>query len=143
MAPSTAKDTPEPIYFFSVRQPPYGIFSQHQKCTFTDPNFPGVKFNCAEQYMMYGKARTFNNPDIASEILIATAPRDQKTLGGAVKRFSDAVWDPVKCGIVERGNYLKFSQNEKYKKVFHLNVISSLYTIRFVPQRLSLVIINK
>jgi len=117
MTSSTPKDTSEPVYFFSVRDRVYGIFSQWQKCTFTDPNYPGIKFNAAEQYMMYGKAQTFNNPDIAAQILIAKTSKDQKALGRSVKPFSDAVWDPVKFGIVERGNYLKFSQNDKFKKV--------------------------
>jgi ribA/ribD-fused uncharacterized protein len=67
--------------------------------------------------MMYNKAKTFNDTDTASEILIATNPKAQKTLGGDVKKFEDAVWNTVKCGIVERGNYLKFTQNDKFKKV--------------------------
>ncbi|KEQ76030.1 DUF1768-domain-containing protein, partial [Aureobasidium namibiae CBS 147.97] len=110
-------DTSGPVYFFSVRDRVYGIFSQWQKCTFTDPNYPDIKFNNAEQYMMYAKAQTFNNPDIAAEILVAKTSKDQKALGRNVKPFSDAVWDPVKFGIVERGNYLKFSQNDRFKRV--------------------------
>jgi ribA/ribD-fused uncharacterized protein len=117
MAPSTAKDTSEPIYFYSTTERPHGIFSQFQKCTFTDPKHPDINFNTAEQYMMYNKAQTFNNPDIASQILVAKTSGDQKDLGRKVRDFKDAVWDPVKLGIVERGNYLKFSQNEEYKKV--------------------------
>jgi ribA/ribD-fused uncharacterized protein len=117
MAASITKDASEPIYFFSTREHPHGIFSQHKKCTFTDPDLPNIKFNCAEQYMMYNKAKTFNDTDTASEILIATNPKAQKTLGGDVKKFEDAVWNTVKCGIVERGNYLKFTQNDKFKKV--------------------------
>jgi ribA/ribD-fused uncharacterized protein len=117
MAPSTATDTSEPIYFFSLRNRPHGMFSQHYKCIFTDPKDPDPKFNCAEQYMMYHKAKTFNDTDNASKIRIATKPSAQKTLGGTVRGFNDAVWDSVKIGIVERGNYLKFSQNEDLKKV--------------------------
>ena len=116
MTSTTPNGTSEPVYFFSVRDRVYGIFSQWQKCTFTDPNYPDIKFNTAEQYMMYGKAQTFNNQDIAAQILVAKTSKDQKALGRSVKPFSDAVWDPVKFGIVERGNYLKLSQNEKFKK---------------------------
>jgi ribA/ribD-fused uncharacterized protein len=117
MAFSTAQDTSEPIYFYSTTERPYGIFSQFRKCTFTDPNFPDITFNTAEQYMMYNKALTFNNPHIASQILVAKTSTAQKNLGRSVKPFKDEVWDPVKLGIVERGNYLKFSQNEEYKQV--------------------------
>lgn len=118
MAPSTATDTSEPIYFFSLRERTYGIFSQHYRRTFTDLKDPNPEFNCAEQYMMYHKAETFKgNDDIASDIRIATKPQDQKTLGGTVRRFDNAVWDAFKLGIVEQGNYLKFSQNEDLKRV--------------------------
>ena len=68
-----AEDSSEPIYFFSIHEHPYGIFSQFAKCTFTDPDYPDVKFNCAEQYMMYSKAQTFHSPSIAVEILTTTA----------------------------------------------------------------------
>lgn len=117
MAPSTTNKTSEPVYFYGVREQPHGIFSQFQKCTFTDPNYPNVTFNAAEQYMMHGKAHTFSNPEIAAQIIAAKTPKAQKALGQSVTGFSNAVWDKVKLGIVERGNYLKFTQNEKYKKV--------------------------
>ncbi|KAI4715387.1 hypothetical protein E4T48_08436 [Aureobasidium sp. EXF-10727] len=117
MAPFTTTDDPKPIYFFSTRERPHGIFSQFQKSTFTDPDHPDVTFTSAEQYMMHAKAQTFNNPAIAAQILAATASKAQKALGRKIKGFSDRVWDQVKLGIVERGNYLKFSQNEKFREV--------------------------
>ena len=121
MAPKqkqTAEDPSSPIYFFGMREQPYGIFSQFAKCTIKDPEkCPNVTFNCAEQYMMYNKAQTFHSPSIASQILTATSSAAQKKLGREIKDFNDAIWDAVKFGIVERGNYLKFSQNEKLKKV--------------------------
>ncbi|KAK6002643.1 hypothetical protein QM012_001393 [Aureobasidium pullulans] len=115
--PNPPKTLSEPVYFFGTTERPYGIFSQFKKCTFTDPNYPNVKFNCSEQYMMYSKAQTFSSPSIAAQILVETASAAQKKLGRQIKDFSDAVWDNVKFGIVERGNYLKFSQNEKFKEV--------------------------
>lgn len=117
MAPSITNDTSEPVYFYGLREKPYGIFSQWQKCTFTDPKYPDIKFNTAEQYMMYGKAQTFNDPDSAGKILLAKTSKDQKALGRKVKNFDEKIWDDVKLGIVERGNYLKFAQNENFKKV--------------------------
>ncbi|KAH0390605.1 hypothetical protein KCU89_g15414, partial [Aureobasidium melanogenum] len=75
-----AEDSSEPIYFSSTREKPYGIFSQWRRCTFTDPKYTDVEFNCAEQYMMYSKAQTFNSPEIAAEILTTTASKDQKKL---------------------------------------------------------------
>lgn len=122
MAPSTATDTSDPIYFYSTNERPHGIFSQFQKCTFTDSDYPVIKFNTAEQYMMYNKALTFKdshigNPDVAAKILDAKGSKAQKALGRLVKGFDEKIWDPVKCRIVERGNYLKFTQNEKFKNI--------------------------
>ncbi|KAI4731995.1 hypothetical protein E4T49_00356 [Aureobasidium sp. EXF-10728] len=117
MAPSTTTDDPKPIYFSSTRERPHGIFSQFQKSTFTDPDHPDVTFTSAEQYMMHAKAQTFNNPAIAAQILAATASKTQKALGRKIKGFSDTVWDQVKLGIVKRGNYLKFLQNERFREV--------------------------
>ncbi|KAI4735909.1 hypothetical protein E4T50_13575 [Aureobasidium sp. EXF-12298] len=122
MASSTAKDASDPVYFFSAREQPHGIFSQWQRCTFTDPNYPDIKFHGTEQFMMYGKALTFKdsdigNSDIAAKIIDAKTSNAQKALGRDLKGFSEKIWDTVKCGIVERGNYLKFTQNERFKKV--------------------------
>ncbi|KAI4754995.1 hypothetical protein E4T52_13735 [Aureobasidium sp. EXF-3400] len=122
MARSTATDTSDPIYFYSTNERPHGIFSQFQKCTFTDPNYPDIKFHGTEQFMMYGKALTFKdsdigNSDIAAKIIDAKTSKAQKALGRDLKGFSDKIWDTVKLGIVERGNYLKFTQNERFKKV--------------------------
>ncbi|KAG9676580.1 DUF1768-domain-containing protein, partial [Aureobasidium melanogenum] len=113
----TAKDSSEPIYFYITKEKPHGIFSQFYECTFTDPKYPDIEFKCAEQYMMYNKAQTFNSPDIAAQILATTASKAQKALGRRIKGFSDAIWVAVKFGIVERGNLLKFEQDEDFKKV--------------------------
>ncbi|KEQ58273.1 DUF1768-domain-containing protein, partial [Aureobasidium melanogenum CBS 110374] len=112
-----ARDSSEPIYFYRTKEKPHGIFSQFYECTFTDPKYPDIEFKCAEQYMMYNKAQTFNSPDIAAQILATTASKAQKALGRKIKGFSDAIWDAVKFGIVERGNLLKFEQDEDFKKV--------------------------
>ncbi|THW00405.1 DUF1768-domain-containing protein [Aureobasidium pullulans] len=120
MAPSkrnqvTSDD--EPVFFYGDKARPYGIFSQWHKCDFTDPKYPDATFDCAEQYMMYGKAQVFDSPHIAAKILSATSPKTQKDLGRKIEGFSDAVWNPARLGVVKRGSYLKFSQNEKLKKV--------------------------
>ena len=117
MAPSTVQNTSEPVYFFSAREHPHGIFSQWQKCTFTDPDYPDIKFNATEQYMMYRKATTFDDANTAAKILAAKGSGAQKALGREVKGFTDEIWNPVRRRIVKRGNYLKFTQNEKFKKV--------------------------
>ncbi|CAD0059121.1 unnamed protein product [Aureobasidium pullulans] len=120
MAPSkqnhVANDD-EPVFFHGDKARPYGIFSQWHKCDFTDIKYPDVTFDCAEQYMMYGKAQVFDSPHIAAKILSAKSPKAQKALGREIEGFTDDVWNPARLGVVKRGSYLKFSQNEKLKKV--------------------------
>lgn len=97
------------IYFWSTLGE-YGAFSQWYKCDFVD--FDGVKYNCAEQYMMYQKAKLFCDEEIAQEILNETNPKNIKALGRKIKNFDQKVWDEHKFEIVVRGNYHKFTQND-------------------------------
>jgi len=75
-----------------------------------------ITFNCCEQYMMYHKAMLFNDKEIASKILAAEKPREQKNLGRSVKNFNEKIWNENKEQIVYNGNYLKFTQNEDLKE---------------------------
>jgi ribA/ribD-fused uncharacterized protein len=83
-------------------------FSQWFRCTFT---VDGNAFNCAEQYMMYGKARLFDDAEVAAEILAADHPRQHKALGRKVKQFDDKRWRRERETIVRAGNHAKFTQN--------------------------------
>ena len=51
-----------------------------------------------------------NNAVTAAEIMATTSPRKQKQLGRDVEGFDVAAWDRIKSEVVERGNYLKFTQ---------------------------------
>lgn len=77
----------------------------------------GVKFNCAEQYMMYMKAKLFKDEDIAGKILKAKAPLEQKKLGRKVKNFNRKKWESACKKFVYDGNYSKFTQNEELKEI--------------------------
>lgn len=77
----------------------------------------GIKFNTAEQYMMYKKAELFNDPEVMSLILSTSDPREQKNLGRLVKGYSDEKWNEVCIDIVAHGNYLKFTQNDKHLQI--------------------------
>ena len=93
-------------FFFTEASP----FSQWYRCRFV----VGEKtFNCAEQYMMHGKALLFSDPDAASKILAADHPRDHKALGRKVKGFDDAAWKREREAIVLAGNRAKFTQNKE------------------------------
>ena len=90
-----------------------GCLSQWQKCTF---EVDGVKYNCAEQYMMAEKARIFGDEDTRQKIMKEDDPEIIKQLGREVKGFDPEIWDLHKFDVVVKGNLAKFSQNEKLLK---------------------------
>ncbi len=91
-------------FFFTEASP----FSQWYRCRFT---VGANTFNCAEQYMMHGKALLFGDTDAAAKILAADHPRDHKALGRKVTPFDDATWKRERAAIVRAGNHAKFTQN--------------------------------
>lgn len=99
-----------------------GPFSQWHNCEFVDNKFltgdlKDSKFNCAEQYMMLGKALKFFDYETAQRIMRSTSPKEQKKLGRQVKNFDPVKWDEVARDIVYMGNYLKFTQNKDLLKL--------------------------
>lgn len=91
-------------YFWKSDSP----FSQWHKAYF---EVDGVKFNCAEQYMMYKKAELFGDKLVMSEVLRETNPAKHKALGRKVKNFDKSVWEANCKQIVYKGNLCKFVQN--------------------------------
>ena len=85
-----------------------GIYSQWYIAPMT---IDGIEYNCCEQYMMHQKALTFNDEEIAKEVLEEINPREHKALGRKIKGFDKSVWDKVCLSIVYKGNLHKFKQN--------------------------------
>jgi ribA/ribD-fused uncharacterized protein len=99
-------------FFFTEANP----FSQWYPCTFT---VGANTFNCAEQYMMHGKAVLFSDAETAVKILAADHPRQHKALGRKVTPFDGAIWNREREAIVRAGNHAKFTQNaELLEKLF-------------------------
>ena len=65
--------------------------------------------------MMYKKAVTFKNYDIAKEILNTKDPATIKELGRSVTNYNDKLWSGIRQIIVYEGLYQKFSQNEELR----------------------------
>ncbi|AGC47168.1 hypothetical protein MYSTI_05893 [Myxococcus stipitatus DSM 14675] len=86
-------------------------FSQFNRVTFV---VEGVRYICAEQFMMAGKARIFGDSEIQAEIMLAKTPRAQKALGRKVRGFDVATWERERERIVYAGNHAKFTQNASY-----------------------------
>jgi len=75
----------------------------------------GMKFNCAEQYMMYKKAMLFGDHETADLIMDEEHPRDQQDWGRKVRNFDKAIWEANCKQFVFDANYAKFTQNPKLK----------------------------
>jgi ribA/ribD-fused uncharacterized protein len=74
----------------------------------------GTTFNCAEQFMMAAKAKTFGDDDTYARIMAESDPREQKKLGREVKNFVKEEWDAVARDYVTLANYDKFTQNPEF-----------------------------
>lgn len=91
-----------------------GPFSQWHPSPFV---IEGRQYNCAEQFMMAGKARTFDDKHSLSLIMRSKDPAEQKRIGRQVRGFNERQWTSVCRQIVFEGNLAKFSQNEGLRKI--------------------------
>lgn len=76
----------------------------------------GIEFTSMEQYMMYMKAMTFKDKEIAEKILKTEDVSQIKALGREVHNYNDTVWNGVRQLIVYKGLLEKFSQNSELRK---------------------------
>lgn len=106
--PMSAEDLPSVGGFQAFHPFLRGVFSQWHATPF---DLEGVRFVTAEQWMMFAKARLFNDQRTADAVLSTSDPSEQKRWGGRVKPFHQEVWDRWKLEIVYRGNLAKFGQN--------------------------------
>jgi len=141
---STASGAAEIIFFWSGTKknevdricPDKHVFSQWNKSKFrgnlwdamhNQLKIPALTYHklydtthtckCAEQWMMCAKALMFNDLVSFKKILATTSPMAQKALGRQVKGFHGPTWMLHAQRIVEKGNYLKFTQNATLQKV--------------------------
>ena len=91
----------------------YGFLSNWYMSRFEQD---GVSYTSMEQYMMYQKAITFGDTDIAKQILETDDVSKVKALGRAVHNYNDTIWNGVRQIIVYKGLLAKFSQNEDLKE---------------------------
>ena len=82
--------------------------SQWWECDFS---VDGVRYSCAEQFMMAEKARLFGDEEMLQKIMEARHPKEMKAYGRAVRGFDKDKWEKACYEIVKRGNEAKFSQN--------------------------------
>lgn len=100
-----------------------GPFSQWHPSTFLVNT---ISFNCAEQYMMYCKAKLFRDDHAARSILASSHPREQKEIGRNINDFNEITWLLFREAIVFEGNYQKFTQNGDLASVLLLTKNTTL-----------------
>jgi ribA/ribD-fused uncharacterized protein len=109
-------ETDTHVYFVT------GPYSQWYRSDFKQSLLKGdapMEFNCAEQYMMAGKAIACGDDDILEKVMLVQyeggdwrrVPESQKKLGRQIAKFDKAAWDAVARPVVFRGNFAKFTQN--------------------------------
>ncbi|XP_061182107.1 uncharacterized protein LOC133190468 [Saccostrea echinata] len=92
----------------------HSVYSQWYMTEF---EVDGLKYNCAEQYMMHQKAELMKDKDSAEIIMALDQPREMKEQGRYVKNFNQELWDKNCRNIVEKGNMAKFSQDKELKDI--------------------------
>ena len=80
-----------------------------------------LKFSTSEQMFMWLKAKTFNDNEIADEILKVDHPKDAKRLGRKVKNFSNEIWQDKRETAMKLALRYKFSNENPELKEFFLD----------------------
>lgn len=75
----------------------------------------GNKFPTSEHYMMFAKAKLFDDERIAARVLSCESADEAKKLGRMVENFDAATWDANCIQLVAKGCEMKFSQSELCK----------------------------
>ena len=71
----------------------------------------GMRYCCAEQYIMRSKAVLFGDPVMDKRIMATEDPAQMQLLGRNVQGFDDNIWCGKRQAIACRGLRAKFSQN--------------------------------
>lgn len=77
----------------------------------------GIRFSSLEQYMMYQKAKCFNDCASMEKILKTHDPHEIKQLGRQVADYEGTYWNGIRQIVVYNGLLAKFSQNEDLKEM--------------------------
>lgn len=101
------------VFFWRSASPFSNWYHSPFVATIYRPNgYESFTFDNTEQWMMYQKAKLFNDDVIAEKILSEPDPRKIKALGKEVMGFDSNVWDENKERLVYDGLKLKFEQNK-------------------------------
>ncbi len=74
-----------------------------------------ITFSCVEQYLMFCKAKMFQDHHISRLILHQKSPLLMKKLGRLISNFDEKIWKMKREKIAFDGLYAKFSQNSNLR----------------------------
>ncbi|CAF3365828.1 unnamed protein product [Rotaria socialis] len=101
---------PNKFHFFYRTASP---FSNFHLCKFSEND---IEFDTSEKYIMYHKAKLFNDNETATSILQVRHPAECKAFGRSVKNFDEKLWVQNRARIFSDGLYLKFTQDDRMKQ---------------------------
>jgi hypothetical protein len=109
--------TPKYIFFWGHQPRQDGAIGQSCFSQWFERGFTwkGINYPTAEHWMMAEKARLFKDDEILERILDARTAPEAKKLGRMVKGFDIPTWVQHCESIVQKGNYLKFTQHDDLK----------------------------
>ena len=118
-------ETEDYVFFWS------GPFSNWHPSNFSMENskLQVIKFNRAEQAMMYFKAELFGDEDSMGKIMRTNDPSLQKKIGRAVANYDEEVWKEKRYNIVFQLLVEKFKQNSDLKSFYLILVINVLLSV--------------
>lgn len=102
------------IICFHDHKADYGFLSNWY---LSDFGLDGIAYSSMEQFMMFQKARYFNDTDIAAKILQTSNVSLIKKLGREVSNYDESYWNGIRQIVVYRGLLAKFSQNAALKQM--------------------------
>lgn len=107
--PQATKDLGDNIVAFYGKGSPFSNFYRAQ---FSDDS---KTFYTVEQYLVYKKAKYFNDNTLADEVLGMDDPAKIKAKGRSVKGFKANLWRQEELKVMEEGLTCKFDQNPTLK----------------------------
>lgn len=96
---------------------PYEEYGEFSNWFIRDFKIGGVTFNSVEQYMMYIKAKTFNDTEAALLIMESSNQKEIKALGRSVKNYKDKEWNEIRQSVVQEALLAKFTQHSDLQEV--------------------------
>ena len=99
--------------FFHKPDESYGFLSNWYPSPF---EIDGMKFSCAEQYLMYRKCIIFGDEETAQKVMKTDDPASQQAIGRKAKGYVHNVWAGMRQMVAFKALLAKFSQNKDLRQ---------------------------